>query len=164
MGVRDRVTFRGSLPGEEIPAMLAELDVVVVPSRTMPNWKEQFGRVIVEAMACEVPVIGSDSGEIPNVIGEAGIIFPEGDAEALAVQLDNLLNDPLRAERLGQAGRERVLARYTHERIARATYDLYADVLSGDRRSRPKRPAAKVSETPARAPRVEDVPEFVRRG
>jgi glycosyltransferase involved in cell wall biosynthesis len=164
MGVRDRVTFRGSLPGEEIPAMLAELDVVVVPSRTMPNWKEQFGRVIVEAMACQVPVIGSDSGEIPNVIGDAGIIFPEGDAEALAVQLDNLLHDPQRAERLGQAGRERVLTRYTHERIARATYELYQDVLAGDRRPQRKRTAAKVSEAPARAPRVDDVPEFVRRG
>ena len=51
----------------------------MLPSLTRPNWKEQFGRVLIEAMASGVPVIGSDSGAIPDVIGQAGLIFPEGD-------------------------------------------------------------------------------------
>ena len=60
------------------------MDVSVLPSLTRPNWKEQFGRTLAEAMSCETPVIGSDSGEIPHVIGDAGLIFKEGDAQALA--------------------------------------------------------------------------------
>ena len=160
LGIRDRVSFRGSVAGDEIPAVMAEVDVVVVPSRTMPNWKEQFGRVIVEAMACGTPVIGSDSGEIPHVIGDAGLIFPEGDIEALALMLDNLLSDPMRIARLASAGRARVLARYTHERVARATYDLYVDVLAAGARVQPPREPV---ELPLAQP-SEDVPEFVCHG
>jgi glycosyltransferase involved in cell wall biosynthesis len=129
LGVRDRVDFRGSMSSDAIPALLGELDVVVVPSRTRPNWKEQFGRVIVEAMSCEVPVIGSDSGEIPNVIGDAGLVFPEGDAAALAAHLQPLIANPSRARAMGIAGRQRVLNRYTQQRIAWATWELYRYVL-----------------------------------
>ena len=58
----------GFVPHEETPRYLAAFDLLVLPSETQPNWKEQFGRVIVEALACGVPVIGSDSGEIPNLV------------------------------------------------------------------------------------------------
>ena len=77
--VDDRVTFVGQLPSAALPAEYHKIDVLVLPSLTRPNWKEQFGRVLVEAMASGVPVIGSDSGAIPGVIGEAGRIVPEGD-------------------------------------------------------------------------------------
>ena len=117
------------MPSAKIPAFLHEMDVVVVPSRTRPNWKEQFGRVIVEAMSCGVPVVGSDSGEIPNVIGDAGLTFAEGDVAALAMQLGKLLNDPSLRSGLSEAGRQRVLALYTQRQIAAQTVELYREVI-----------------------------------
>ena len=75
--------FLGLVPSTEAPRYYREIDVLVLPSLTRPNWVEQFGRVLIEAMACGVAVVGSSSGEIPWVIGDAGVIFPEGDADAL---------------------------------------------------------------------------------
>jgi len=103
--------------------------VLVVPSRTRPNWKEQFGRVIVEAMACGVPVIGSSSGAIPDVIGDAGLIVPEGDRAALAGALRGLMSDPDRRRDLAERGRARVLARYTQAQVAAQTVDVYRSML-----------------------------------
>jgi glycosyltransferase involved in cell wall biosynthesis len=131
LGVADRVTFEGWIPSDQMPAYYRQLDVVVLPSRTRPNWKEQFGRVLVEAMACGVPVVGSDSGEIPHVVGDAGLIFPEGRADLLREQLARLMRDAeLRAE-LARRGRERVLANYTQAQVARETYEVYTGILAG---------------------------------
>ncbi|OQY17831.1 MAG: glycosyl transferase family 1 [Anaerolineaceae bacterium 4572_32.1] len=130
LGVSGRVRFEGQLPSTEMPARLRALNTLVLPSLTRSNWKEQFGRVLIEAMACGVAVIGSDSGEIPHVIGDAGLIFPEGNVEALRDQLVQLAdNDNLRAE-LAARGRARVLARYTQARIAEATYSVYRQILT----------------------------------
>jgi glycosyltransferase involved in cell wall biosynthesis len=91
---------------------------------------EQFGRVLIEAMAMEVAVVGSDCGEIPRVIGGAGLLFPEGDARALGEHLAYLAGHPEERLRLGRAGRERVLAHFTQERIAAQTYDVYQAVMA----------------------------------
>jgi glycosyltransferase involved in cell wall biosynthesis len=128
-GLSDRVRVHAHVPSGEMPARLAQLDVLVLPSLTRPNWKEQFGRVLVEAMACGVAVIGSDSGEIPNVIGEAGVIVPEGQAQALRAQLAALIAKPERCVALGSLGRERVLARFTQAQIAARTAELYRRLL-----------------------------------
>jgi glycosyltransferase involved in cell wall biosynthesis len=112
-----------------MPRQIAALDGLALPSRTLPNWKEQFGRVLVEAMACAVPVAGSDSGAIPEVLGGAGWIFPEGDAAALAGQLRVLLSDSgARAQRI-ERGRVQVLERFTHSQVARQTVDFYRALL-----------------------------------
>jgi len=132
LGIGDRVRFAGRAESTAMPAFYRSLDAVVLPSRTTPGWKEQFGRVLVEAMACRVPVVGSDSGEIPHVIGDAGLIFPEGDVAALALHLRALMDDPSLRQRLGQAGRQRVLARFTMARIAAETVAVYA-TLAGQR-------------------------------
>jgi glycosyltransferase involved in cell wall biosynthesis len=130
LGLADRVHFVGQLPSTQLPALYPQLDVVAVPSRTLPNWKEQFGRVIVEAMACGVPVIGSNSGAIPDVIGDAGLIFPEDDSAALAERLRAALeNQPLRAQ-LIERGRARILESFTHARIAAQTVDVYRTMLN----------------------------------
>lgn len=130
LGVAGRVRFAGQVASVEMPVRLRALDVLVLPSLTRSNWKEQFGRALVEAMACGVPVIGSDSGEIPHVVGEAGLIFPEGDVEALRGCLARLATDArLRAD-LAARGRARVLAHYTQARVAEATYAVYQRLLA----------------------------------
>jgi glycosyltransferase involved in cell wall biosynthesis len=129
LGVSDRITFRGGVPTYEIPNELQNLDVLVLPSLTRPNWKEQFGRVLCEAMACETPVIGSDSGEIPYVIGDGGLVFPEGNAHELAARVRQLLDNPELYAQLAQNGRQRVLDNYTQQQIARQTYEVYLEML-----------------------------------
>lgn len=128
LGITDRVRWLGRLPSTQMADFYRELDVLVLPSVSRPNWIEQFGRVLIEAMACGVPVVGSDCGEIPHVIGDAGLVFPEGDAAALAASLDTLLADPSRRAALAAAGRARVLARFTQAQVAAATAQVYADM------------------------------------
>lgn len=130
LGIAAQVELRSPLPSTAMPGFYRSLDVVVLPSLTRPNWKEQFGRVLTEAMACGVPPVGSASGEIPNVIGDAGLIFPEGDANALRDRLQQLARQPELRTRLGELGRQRVLARYTQRRIAEQTYGFYHHILS----------------------------------
>lgn len=130
LGIADRVTFIGQLPSTAILAEYHALDALVLPSLTRPNWKEQFGRVLVEAMACEVPVIGSDSGAIPSVIGEAGMIVPEGNVQALAEALRRLQQDATMRQSLGRQGRERVQAHFTHAGIAHATVAVYEEMMA----------------------------------
>ena len=125
----DRVRFLPWLPSAQIVDYYHTLDVLVLPSRSRPNWKEQFGRVLVDAMACGVPVIGSTCGEIPNVIGDAGLIFPEGDVAALRAQLQRLHDDTTLRRDLAQRGRQRVLDHFTQAQIAQQTYEVYRSVL-----------------------------------
>ena len=92
-------------------------------------WKEQFGHVLIEAMACSVPVVGSDSAEIPEVIGGAGRVVPEDDPDGLRVALRELAANPDERTALGLQGRARVLAQFTHERISACTVDFLFDLL-----------------------------------
>jgi glycosyltransferase involved in cell wall biosynthesis len=131
LGIRDRITFRGVLASGDMPEALREMDVLVVPSRSRPNWKEQFGRVIIEAMACGVPVLGADSGEIPNVIGNRDLVFPEGDSTTLAKLLDVVTGDRRCRDDLGVLARQRVLDHYTQASVAWRYYDLYRSLLEG---------------------------------
>lgn len=125
-----QVKFSPVMGNDQVPAALGRLDALVLPSETRPQWKEQFGRILIEAMACEIPVVGSDSGEIPHVIGEAGLVFPETQANRLAEQLSRLQADPALAVKLGKQGRQRVLANFTTEQIAQQTFELYQRMLA----------------------------------
>jgi glycosyltransferase involved in cell wall biosynthesis len=126
LGVSERARFLGDVPSLEVPRWIQALDCLALPSRSAPNWKEQFGRVLVEAMAAEVAVVGSSSGEIPNVIGDAGIVFPEGEGPALAGALRQLADAPELRAALGRRGRARVLAAFTQERIVADTVAFYS--------------------------------------
>lgn len=130
LGVADRVHFLGGFPSTRVPDVMATFDALVLPSRTTSRWKEQFGRVLVEAMAMGIPVIGSTSGEIPRVIGEAGLIFPEGDGQGLAAAVQELRDDVLRKS-LVTSGYRRVRTHFSQERIAELTLRAWQDVLSG---------------------------------
>lgn len=136
LGIADRVVWAGPVPSTEMPSFYRRLDVLVLPSRTRPNWKEQFGRVLVEAMACEVAVVGSTCGEIPQVIGDAGRIFPEGDALALRAILQELADHPESRLHLGAAGRRRVLERFTMAQIARQTLAVYREIAPQPQQTR----------------------------
>ena len=128
LGLADRVSFEGRIPSLRMPSFYRELDVLVLPSRSQPNWIEQFGRVLIEAMASGVAVVGSDCGEIPQVMGDAGLIFAEGDAGALRDCLVRVMRDPGLWEDLVQRGRARVLARFTQEQVAARTVVVYREM------------------------------------
>ena len=130
-GVSDRVRFAGAVPSAQVPEWMAALDVLSLPSRTTRGWSEQFGRVLVEAMACGVVVVGSDSGEIPWVVGEGGIVFPEDEPAVLVRTLRGLCGSPERRAEIGARGKARVLARFTNERIVEETLHFYEEVLAG---------------------------------
>jgi glycosyltransferase involved in cell wall biosynthesis len=112
-----------------VPAYLNAMDVLVAPSLTTPRWREQFGRMLTEAMACGVPVVGSDSGEIPHVVGDAGIITPEGDADALSTVLAELIASPARRAELSRRGLARVEAGFTLPHVARRHLAFFDTVL-----------------------------------
>jgi glycosyltransferase involved in cell wall biosynthesis len=138
LGIAPRTELRRWAPSAQVPSLLHQLDVLVLPSRTRPNWKEQFGRVLVEAMAAGVAVVGSDSGAIPDVIADAGLVVAEGDERALAAALERLAGDPeLRAD-LARRGRQRARDHYSHEQIA-------AQMLDACRAARRRRPRVTIA-------------------
>ena len=112
----------------EVPRYLNALDVLCAPSQTTPRWREQFGRMLIEAFACGVPVIGSDSGEIPHVIGDAGLVAGETDEAVWRVTLASLLNSPARRTDLAARGLDRARQRYAWPIIARQYLDFFDKV------------------------------------
>jgi glycosyltransferase involved in cell wall biosynthesis len=119
LGLEDRVHFNGFVPHSESPGWLTLFDALMLPSESRPNWKEQFGRVIVEANACGSTVIGTDSGEIAELIeSTSGIVVPEADSTALAVAMRRLLQNPGLAKQLANEGSVRVRQRYDQEVLA----------------------------------------------
>ena len=99
-----RVTFTGALETADLAGFYRGLDVLAIPSLTTPGWVEQFGRVAVEAMASGIPVVASDSGALPDVVGGAGVLVPPGDAQALGAALVSVVDDAGRWERMRAAG------------------------------------------------------------
>lgn len=112
--------FWDCLPPESMPEWYRSLDLLVLPSLTASGWKEQFGRVLGEAMACQVPVIGSSSGFIPEFIDSAGggLIYPEGDVAALAAAIVTLAGDATLREQLGRQGRAGIERDYSLPAVA----------------------------------------------
>jgi glycosyltransferase involved in cell wall biosynthesis len=129
LGLDERVAFAGRVPSLDMPRWLAGLDVLVLPTVGRKGWVEQFGRILVEAMACGAAVIGTRTGEIPHVLGDAGVLVPPGEAGALADALRMLADAPGLRARLGEQGRARVLERFTNDRVARDTATFYRSVL-----------------------------------
>jgi glycosyltransferase involved in cell wall biosynthesis len=118
---------------DEVPAYLNAMDLLCAPSQTTRRWREQFGRMLTEAMASGVAVIGSDSGEVPFVIGDAGVVVPEADVAAWRRAIEALLGDPARRAELAERGRKRVLDHYQWSVVARKQLDFFSDLLDGPR-------------------------------
>ena len=123
------VTFVGPVAHDRVRGYLNCLDVLVLPSLTTPRWKEQFGRILIEAMASGAVVVGSDSGGIPDVIGEAGIVVPEGDTDRLAAVLTMLRRSPARRRDLERKGRSRVEELYSWDGVAAEVSEAYRECL-----------------------------------
>ena len=129
---RGRVHFIGYVSHDETSRWLSSFDVLVLPSQTTPNWKEQFGRVLLEAMACGTPVVGSSSGEIPNVINATGggLIFPEQDTHALAENLTLLAGAPSLRRNLIDRGQRSVAELYDQRHLVRSFASVIKDVIT----------------------------------
>lgn len=125
-----RYKMLGAISHDRVGKLLSAVDVLVLPSRTTRRWKEQFGRILVEAMACGAAVVGSDSGEIPHLIGRAGggLVFPEGGVSELADRLRSLLKEPTLLERFRSQGRQYVEDTLTHTTVA---HDLASKLRGG---------------------------------
>jgi glycosyltransferase involved in cell wall biosynthesis len=123
------------LSHEQMAGGYAQLDVLVLPSHTTPTWKEQFGRVIIEALWCGVPVVGSDSGEIPWLVEltGGGLLFSEGDREMLADRLLTLREAPALRQQLAQRGRAAVERLFT---VPAATDPLERMLVRASERAR----------------------------
>jgi glycosyltransferase involved in cell wall biosynthesis len=128
LGVADRVEFRGFVPHDRVPALLAEASCLVLASLPTPYWEEQFGMVLAEAMAASVPVVAAASGAIPEVVEGYGTLFPSGDWVGLT---QVLANGPLAGAPGGRAtadtGR---LERFTAAAAAGRLRSAYAELLS----------------------------------
>ena len=125
LGLQSRAQFLPERPLEELPGFMNAIDALALPSWTVASWKEQFGRVIIEAHACGTPVIGSSSGAIPAVIGRGGRIFPERDAIALAAAITELATSPGLCKQMGEIGRHSVLNHCTWSKVADQMHTIY---------------------------------------
>ena len=124
-----QVRIATGVPHDRVPDFLNAMDVLCAPSQTTPRWREQFGRMLIEAFACGVPVIGSDSGEIPFVVGDAGVIVAEQDIGAWTRALEELLTDAPKRRELGARGRERAAALFSWPVVARQHLDFFDALL-----------------------------------
>jgi glycosyltransferase involved in cell wall biosynthesis len=102
----------GPLALAEVPTALQACDVVLMPSRATPWWKEQFGRVAVEAMLSGCPVVGYRSGALPSVLDDGGMLVDEGDVGALVSALHRLLDDSAERTSIGRRARQSALQRF----------------------------------------------------
>jgi glycosyltransferase involved in cell wall biosynthesis len=127
----DRVRICTDVAHDAVPAYLNAMDVLCAPSQTTKHWREQFGRMLIEAFACGVPVIGSDSGEIPYVVGDAGRIVAEADELAWGAALRELLGDSALRRELSQRGRARAEAQYAWPLIAHRHLKFFDAILDG---------------------------------
>jgi len=125
----DRVRVVTGVPHDQVPAYLNAMDLLAAPSQTTPRWREQLGRMLIEAMACGVPVLGSDSGEIPFVIADAGIVLPEADVHAWTTTLAALLQNSAQRAELAARGLERAHARFAWPVVARQHLDFFDEIL-----------------------------------
>lgn len=114
----------------DVPRWLNAMTLLCAPSQTTPEWREQFGRMLVEAMACGVPIAGSSSGEIPFVIGDAGRVVPEADTEAWTSTIASMLDDAAMRREYAEKGLARARARFAWPVIARAHVDWFEEVLA----------------------------------
>ena len=122
LGLNDRVRFLGPIPDADLPALYAGADLFVTASLY-----EGFGLPALEAMGCGTPVACSDTSSLPEVVGDAGVLFDPLDVEAIAAAIQHVMSDPELRAALRQRGLERA-AQFSWDRVARQTIEVYRSV------------------------------------
>jgi glycosyltransferase involved in cell wall biosynthesis len=121
LGISARISWLGALPRDALEAVWGRLDCVVFPSRTTPRWVHGTGQGVLQAMAHGVAVVGTESGALGELVGDAGRVVPEEDVPALTAALQELYSDRAECARLGSVGRQRVLEHFSPDAIAQKT-------------------------------------------
>lgn len=121
-GLRDRVTFTGYVPDDDLPALYNAADLFCFPSLY-----EGFGLPVLEAMACGTPVVTSNTSSLPEVVGDAALLVEPYNVGEIASTMRRVLDDPTLARELRQKGLKRAM-QFTWERTARETIDVYESV------------------------------------
>jgi phosphatidylinositol alpha-1,6-mannosyltransferase len=125
-----RVRIVRDVGHDEMPWYLRAMDLLCAPSRTTARWREQFGRMSIEAMACGVPVVGSSSGEIPYVLADAGVVVPEDDCAQWTETIDRVCGDAAMRADLARRGLDRARTEFAWPVVARRHLDFFAEVLA----------------------------------
>jgi glycosyltransferase involved in cell wall biosynthesis len=125
----DRVRIETGVAHADVAEHLNAMDLLCAPSQTTTRWREQFGRMLIEALSCGVPVIASDSGEIPDVLADAGVVVGEGDEQAWMRTLRDLLDDTVRLGRLSCRGRQMAVERFAWHVIARQHLEFFNEIV-----------------------------------
>jgi glycosyltransferase involved in cell wall biosynthesis len=125
----DRVRVQTGVAHDEVPAYMNAMDMLCAPSQTTPRWREQFGRMLIEAFASGVPVVASGSGEIPHVVGDAGVIVSEDDPVAWTAAIETLVGDAARRDDLARRGRQRADTVYAWPVVARQHLNFFSDLM-----------------------------------
>src|SRR5262245_11281016 len=125
----DRVRIETGVAHGGVAEYLNARDLLCAPSQTTARWREQFGRMLIEALACGVPVIASDSGEIPDVLADAGVVVGEGDEQAWTRTLGELLGDTARLRQLSRRGRQMAVERFAWHVIARQHVEFFDEIV-----------------------------------
>jgi glycosyltransferase involved in cell wall biosynthesis len=128
LGVGQHVIWCGAVKHHDLPDYYAAADVFVLPSIPTDEWQEQFGMVLVEAMACGKPVISTLSGSIPDVVGQAGMLVQPADHSALAHAIRQFVVNPRMCEYYGRLARNHVTTTYAPEIVAAMTADVYREL------------------------------------
>jgi glycosyltransferase involved in cell wall biosynthesis len=129
LGLGDRVTFVGGVPHSRIHLLYPAADIFTLPSIPLADWQEQFGIVLIESMACGVPVVSTLSGSIPDVVGDAAVLVQPADARALAQGLRSLIDDPLLRAAAGERARSRVVKQFALPVVADRIRNAYTSIL-----------------------------------
>ena len=129
LGVEDHIQWKGAVTHDQVPAEMAKFDVLVLPSRSVDTWKEQFGHVLIESMVMGIPTVGSTCGEIPNVVKHPDLVFEEEDADGLTAILSRLIGDQEFRQSMGDYCLQRAQQNYTHKRIAQRLMTLWHKIL-----------------------------------
>lgn len=124
-GLSDSVLLLDKFPYNEIHKLYNLCDIFILPSKTTKKWEEQFGMVLVEAMACGKPAVSTESGSIPEVIQDAGLLCKPGSAESLAKKLKILINNENLRTELGAKARKLTLERYDCKKVAKRLAEIY---------------------------------------
>ena len=125
-----RVRVQAAVSHDDVPAYLNAMDVLCAPSQTTARWREQFGRMLIEAFSCGVPVIASTSGEIPHVVADAGVILEEDDRDGWVRAIKELLANPARRSDLSRRGRARAVSTFAWPVVARQHLDFFNELIN----------------------------------